>query len=248
MFTEKKFRSLEPQLRCRKAAKLLHDAETALRRGEAVDTTYLTMILRTALEEPELRLENTDQGILFRSINSYKYKVLQKANIQVADWDMALDTDIPGAERKVLPISVYLEDIRSPFNVGSIFRSAESFCFSQVLLSPDTPTPEQSRAKRSAMGTDAIMEWHTLPKEELAGKPVFALETGGTPIDEFNFPHEGIMILGSEETGVSDELMAIARESLGIVSIPIYGIKRSVNVGVAFGIAAQAWAASLLKR
>ena len=56
------------------------------------------------------------------------------------------------------------------------------------------------------------------------------------------------MILGSEETGVSPELLELARESRGIVSIPIYGIKRSVNVGVAFGIAAQAWAASLLKR
>ncbi len=248
MFTEKKFKSLEPQLRCRKAAKLLHDAETALRRGEAVDTTYLTMILRTALEEPELRLENTDQGIFFRTINSYKYKVLEKAGIQVADWDMALDTDIPGADRKVLPISIYLEDIRSPFNVGSIFRTAESFCFKEILLSPDTPTPEQSRAKRSAMGTDTIMDWRTMSKEELSGRPVFALETGGTPIDEFDFPTEGIMILGSEETGVSPELMAMARESLGIVSIPIYGIKRSVNVGVAFGIAAQAWTSSLLKR
>ena len=248
MFTEKKFRSLEPQLRCRKAAKILKDAEEALRRGEAVDTTYLTMILRNALEEPDIRLENTSQGFFLRSINSYKYKVMEKAGIQVADWDMALDTDVPGAERKVLPISVYLEDIRSPFNVGSIFRTAESFCFSQVLLSPDTPTPAQSRAKRSAMGTDAIMEWHTMSKEELAGRPVFALETGGTPIDEFSFPAEGIMILGSEETGVSPELLGMAKKSLGIVSIPIYGIKRSVNVGVAFGIAAQAWAATLLKR
>ena len=248
MFTEKKFKSLEPQLRCRKAAKLLKDAEETLRRGEPVDTTYLTMILRTALEEPELRLENTDQGIFFRTINSYKYKVLEKAGIQVADWDMALDTDIPGAERKILPISVYLEDIRSPFNVGSIFRTAESFCFKEILLSPDTPTPAQSRAKRSAMGTDTIMDWRTMSKEELSGRPVFALETGGTPIDEFDFPAEGIMILGSEETGVSPELLEIAKKSLGIVSIPIYGIKRSVNVGVAFGIAAQAWVASLLKR
>ena len=248
MFTEKKFNSLEPQLRCRKAAKILKAAEAALRRGEAVDTTYLTMILRNTLAEPEIRLENTDQGSFLRSINSYKYKVMAKGNIQVADWDMALDTDIPGAERKVLPISVYLEDIRSPFNVGSIFRSAESFCFKQVLLSPDTPTPVQSRAKRSAMGTDAILPWSTMSKEELAGKPVFALETGGTPIDEFDFPAEGIMILGSEETGVSPELLEIAKASLGIVSIPSYGIKRSVNVGVAFGIAAQAWASSLLKR
>ena len=248
MFTEKKFRSLEPQLRCRKAARILKDAEEALRRGCPVDTPYLEMILRNALEEPEVRLENTSQGFFLRSINNYKYKVIEKAGIQVADWDMALDTDISGAERKVLPISVYLEDIRSPFNVGSIFRSAESFCFQEVLLSPDTPTPAQSRAKRSAMGTDSIMDWRTMAKEELAGKPIFALETGGTPIDEFEFPAEGIMILGSEETGVSPELLAMARESLGIVSIPIYGIKRSVNVGVAFGIAAQAWAASLLKR
>ncbi|MBQ3648030.1 MAG: TrmH family RNA methyltransferase [Spirochaetia bacterium] len=247
MFTEKKFRSLEPLLRCRKAARILQDAEKALRRGYPVDTTYLIMILRTALEEPELRLENTDQGIFLRSINSYKYKLMDKAGIQVADWDMALDTEIPGAMRTVFPIAVYLEDIRSPFNVGSIFRTAESFCFKEVLLSPDTPTPAQSRAKRSAMGTDAIMEWHTMAKEELAGKSVFALETGGTPLDEFQFPKEGIMILGSEETGVSPELMAMAKESRGIVSIPIYGIKRSVNVGVAFGIAAQAWAASLLK-
>ena len=248
MFTEKKFKSLEPQLRCRKAARILKDAEEALRRGCPVDTPYLEMILRNALEEPEVRLENTSQGFFLRSINNYKYKVMEKAGIQVADWDMTLDTDIPGAERKVLPISVYLEDIRSPFNVGSIFRSAESFCFKEVLLSPNTPTPGQSRAKRSAMGTDAIMEWHTMAKEELAGKPVFALETGGTPIDEFDFPNEGIMILGSEETGVSPELLELAQKSLGIVSIPIYGIKRSVNVGVAFGIAAQAWAASLLKR
>lgn len=248
MFTEKKFKSLEPQLRCRKAARILKDAEEALRRGCPVDTPYLEMILRNALEEPEVRLENTSQGFFLRSINNYKYKVMEKAGIQVADWDMTLDTDIPGAERKVLPISVYLEDIRSPFNVGSIFRSAESFCFKEILLSPDTPTPEQSRAKRSAMGTDTIMDWRTMSKEELSGRPVFALETDGTPIDEFDFPTEGIMILGSEETGVSPELMAMARESLGIVSIPIYGIKRSVNVGVAFGIAAQAWAASLLKR
>ena len=248
MFTEKKFKSLEPQLRCRKAARILKDAEEALRRGCPVDTPYLEMILRNALEEPEVRLENTSQGFFLHSINSYKYKVMAKAGIQVADWDMALDTDIPGAERKVLPISVYLEDIRSPFNVGSIFRSAESFCFKEVLLSPNTPTPGQSRAKRSAMGTDVILPWSTMKKEELAGKPVFALETGGTPIDEFDFPNEGIMILGSEETGVSPELLAMAKASLGIVSIPIFGIKRSVNVGVAFGIAAQAWAASLLKR
>ena len=71
MFTEKKFKSLEPQLRCRKAARILKDAEEALRRGCPVDTPYLEMILRNALEEPEVRLENTSQGFFLRSINSF---------------------------------------------------------------------------------------------------------------------------------------------------------------------------------
>ena len=173
MFTEKKFRSLERNLRFRKAAQILKDAEQALQMGKAVDIPYLNMILRCALEESDAALENTSQGFLLRSINSYKYKMLKEADIPVADWDMALDTDYsdPDAIRKILPISVYLDDIRSPFNVGSIFRSAESFCFKEILLSPDTPDPTQSRARRSAMGTDTIMEWRKMEKEELAGKP-----------------------------------------------------------------------------
>ena len=83
MFTEKKFKSLEPQLRCRKAARILKDAEEALRRGCPVDTPYLEMILRNALEEPEVRLENTSQGFFLRSINSYKYKVMDKVEAAI---------------------------------------------------------------------------------------------------------------------------------------------------------------------
>jgi TrmH family RNA methyltransferase len=69
---------------------------------------------------------------------------------------------------------------------------------------------------------------------------VFALETGGTPLRDFVFPREGIVILGSEELGVSPE--ALERAEYGRVSIPMTGIKASINVGVAFGILVYAWA------
>ena len=247
MFTEKKFISLESGLRCRKAVQILKDAENALRKGQAVDYSYINMILRIALDEPAMTLEK-NQGFLFlREINSYKYKLMEKAGIQVADWDMTLDVDNPDTVRHVLPIEVYLEDLRSPFNVGSIFRSAESFGFSKVLLSPDTPTPDHPRARRSAMGTDAIINWETCTSEYLIGKNIFALETDGTPIDEFDFPAEGIMILGSEETGISPHLLDMAKKSMGIVSIPMLGKKHSVNVGVAFGIAASFWSRKLTR-
>jgi TrmH family RNA methyltransferase len=72
---------------------------------------------------------------------------------------------------------------------------------------------------------------------------VFALETGGTPIDEFDFPERGIVILGSEELGISPE--GLSRATRGRVTIPMRGLKASLNVGVAFGILMQAWTAYL---
>jgi len=69
-----------------------------------------------------------------------------------------------------------------------------------------------------------------------------ALETGGTPITSFSFPKQGIVLLGSEELGLSAE--ALKRVSAGIVSIPMKGIKASLNVAVAFGILMQYWVAS----
>ncbi|MDR0324082.1 MAG: hypothetical protein LBI12_06525, partial [Treponema sp.] len=71
--------------------------------------------------------------------------------------------------------------------------------------------------------------------------PVFALETGGTPIGEFPFPRNGLLITGSEELGVSPRALAAAEASLGRVSIPCYGAKASLNVSVAFGIALNMW-------
>ena len=78
--------------------------------------------------------------------------------------------------------------------------------------------------------------------------PVFALESGGTKLTEFDFPDKGIMIVGSEELGVSPESLAVADASLGRVSIPIYGAKGSLNASVAFGIAMQAWSEKLVNR
>jgi len=67
----------------------------------------------------------------------------------------------------------------------------------------------------------------------------FALELGGTPIGDFPFPLAGIMVIGSEELGVSPEAKALCVGS--VVSIPMYGVKGSLNAAVAFGIAAHAW-------
>jgi TrmH family RNA methyltransferase len=77
--------------------------------------------------------------------------------------------------------------------------------------------------------------------ESLKGQNVFALELGGQNIDQFKFPEEGVVIIGSEELGVSVPFLKAADESYGRVSIPLFGSKGSLNVSVAFGILIYKW-------
>jgi TrmH family RNA methyltransferase len=149
---------------------------------------------------------------------------------------------------------VYCEDLRSPFNVGSIFRTAEAFGFSQVGLSLACPQPNESlRLRRSAMGSNQNIAWKqqeilTFIANCPSNLPIFGLELGGTPIDQFNFPTTGIVVLGSEELGIHPSTLALCRQSFGIATIPLWGSKVSLNVGVSFGILAQAWCQSLLTK
>ena len=192
-----------------------------------------------------------------RAMNSVKHILLIETGKDQADWDF---TDSAGAldpaGRQVFEgMWVYMEDIRSPFNVGAMFRTAESFGVEKIILSPFCADPHHRRAERTAMGCIDIMPWErqelfaapdplqeSLPLPEISC-PVFALETGGIPIAEFPFPRRGLLIAGSEELGVSPQALAAADASLGRVSIPCYGTKASLNVSVAFGIALQAWTA-----
>jgi TrmH family RNA methyltransferase len=208
-------------------------------------------------------------GGLIRAINAVRHLLLAETGRFPADWDF-IDHNgrLDSAARRIFPgMSVYLEDIRSPFNVGAMFRTAESFGAARLYLSPHCADPHHPRAERTAMGCVDILEWERLPLEKLPEKllseklsvpgddsfplanradtPVFALETGATPLRDFTFPRAGVMIVGSEELGISPEALALADASLGRVSIPAYGAKASLNVSAAFAIAMQAWAGSL---
>ena len=169
-----------------------------------------------------------------------------------AEWDLVIAPhaspfDKNGTVRErdfYTGMCVYAEDIRSPFNLGSIFRSAEAFGVDKVYLSPFCTDPRQTRALRSGMGCIEMLGWERKTLSDLPHElPVFALETGGTPISEFVFPKRGICLIGSEELGLSPQ--ALARAEYGRVSIPMKGLKASLNVGVAFGVLLAAWTQSV---
>jgi TrmH family RNA methyltransferase len=170
--------------------------------------------------------------------------------------------ELDASRRTVREFYLYLEDLRSPFNVGAIFRAAESFGVSRIFVSPHTADPEHARARRASMATVDVVPWQragldealhavekSRPEEERTDPPaIFALETGGELIDRFAFPEPGIMVIGSEELGVSPGLLSRADASAGRVSIRTGGVKGSLNVSVASGIALHAWWSSALAR
>ena len=198
-----------------------------------------------------------------RALNTVHYILLAETGRYQADWDFIEAKGVLDSSKhhSFIGMQVYLEDIRSPFNVGSMFRAAESFGVEKIWLSPLCADPRHKRAERSAMGCVDILPWERLaynhfvaisgneskaPHPFLSG-PFFALETRGTPLADFSFPSEGIIIVGSEELGVSPEALAAADASMGRVSIPTWGAKGSLNVAVAFGIAMHVWALQLAK-
>ncbi|MBQ5471604.1 MAG: TrmH family RNA methyltransferase [Treponema sp.] len=222
---------------------------------------YTKKIAEIVLEDPKLPKAAYDE--LFELINSPVFDERRVCNcarnhlLEIigtfpAEWDLVIAPhenplleDGTVRERKFYPgTAVYAEDIRSPFNLGSIFRTAEGMGAEKVYISPGCVDPEQPRAVRSGMGCIETMGWERLAVDQLPEDiPVFALETGGTPIDEFKFPEKGICIIGSEELGVSPN--ALRRATYGTVTIPMIGLKASLNVGVAFGILMQKWCEAL---
>ena len=100
------------------------------------------------------------------------------------------------------------------------------------------------------MGAVEAVGWRragleALEAEREAGGAVLALELRGESVDGFAFPERGIVVVGSEELGVSPEAMALCTAT---VSIPMLGAKGSLNAGVAFGVLANAWRSSLAVR
>jgi tRNA G18 (ribose-2'-O)-methylase SpoU len=149
-----------------------------------------------------------------------------------------------------------LHNLRSAYNVGSIFRTADGVGVAQIYLTGYTMTPyDQSRPYetkpermlgKTALGADKSMSWEK--HEDIAqliaqlrgdGVQIVALEQTAQSIDYAKFvpnPNcSGVaLILGNEPLGIDEEALALVDS---IIEIPMHGEKKSLNVSVAAGVA-----------
>lgn len=247
MLTVKKLLSLKERTRKRKISMILSESAHQLKIGNQVDINYLNGII--ALESFKPIDKNDDSKHIMFQLEDYAQNLLSQLGAEPSDWDFTDDAgNLDVSKRLIQNKVVILDRIRSPFNVGAIFRSADSFGIKKIILVEGTATPEHPRARRTSRGTLDTVDWTFMTEEQTLEflssydkKQVMALELGGENINTFEFPSEGVVILGSEEFGVSPELMKCCGSR---VSIPMAGTKGSLNVSVATGILLQMWFAS----
>ena len=139
---------------------------------------------------------------------------------------------------------VVLDNIRSIHNVGSIFRTSDSFLIEKIIISGYTATPENERMKKTALGSSDSVDWEysddiieTIKKLQKKDVKIISIEQAdeSLKIEKFN-PVTGTkyaFIFGNEVDGVSDDIINVSDE---VIEIPQVGTKHSLNVSVAAGI------------
>jgi tRNA G18 (ribose-2'-O)-methylase SpoU len=147
-------------------------------------------------------------------------------------------------ESDKLPLVVVLDNVRSALNVGSIFRTADAFALSKVILCGITAQPPHREILKTALGSTDSVQWAYYPdgvdavmalREE--GFRIMAVEqtTHKTWLQDFTPEKETkyAFVMGNEVDGVD---AALLKHCDGVIEIPQFGTKHSLNVAVAAGI------------
>ena len=171
---------------------------------------------------------------------------------QIAKWkvtDVEIlegDTGEVGPSHPPMALTVVLDSLRSAFNVGSIFRTAECFGVEKIVLCGYTATPDDPRVAKAALGTERRVPWvytedirEAVATIQADGTPCVALETvpDAPSPDRFGWTFPCALLLGNERFGLPKDVVS---NCAGVVRIPLFGAKNSLNVGSAFAIAANA--------
>ncbi len=142
------------------------------------------------------------------------------------------------------PVAVVLDNIRSHHNVGSFFRTADAFCFEQIILCGITGKPPHRDIRKTALGATETVDWQyaensieavkSLKKENYFLISVEITEDS-TPMQDFTLPENQkiALVFGNEVKGIEQEIINLCDM---VLEIPQEGTKHSLNVSISGGI------------
>jgi tRNA G18 (ribose-2'-O)-methylase SpoU len=142
------------------------------------------------------------------------------------------------------PVIVVLENIRSAYNVGSVFRTADAFLLEAIYITGYTCTPPHKEIKKTALGAEDTVSWQhfgnatdAIQVLKAAGCTIFAIEQAenSKSLEQVDFTsfNKVAVIFGNEVTGVEQTTIA---QCDGVIEIPQFGMKHSLNIATAAGV------------
>ena len=142
------------------------------------------------------------------------------------------------------PLIAVLENVRSAYNVGSVFRTADAFLLEAIYITGYTAQPPHKEIKKTALGAEESVEWKhfSTAKEAIVelknnGYKVYAVEqvTESLMLQKVDFgtTEKIAVILGNEVSGVEEETILACD---GCIEIPQLGMKHSLNIATAAGV------------
>jgi 23S rRNA (guanosine2251-2'-O)-methyltransferase len=142
------------------------------------------------------------------------------------------------------PIVVILENIRSGYNVGSLFRTADAFLLKSIYICGYTAHPPHKEIKKTALGAESTVDWKYFKKiseaiDELRkdGYKIYSVEQAEDSLKlqdtSFEPGKKLAVIFGNEVTGVEQSTIELTD---GCIEIPQLGMKHSLNIATAAGV------------
>ncbi len=154
--------------------------------------------------------------------------------------DMPMDAIIAKLDKRGVEVEIAIENLKRDFNMGTIVRTANAFGIRKIHI-----IGSKQWNKRGAMMTDKYLTIAYYPSvgdfsSQQQDKTVVAVDNVRGALDIRDVPKTrgAILVFGAEGPGLSEEMMSVANT---IVEIPQIGSTRSINVGVAAGIAMWEW-------
>lgn len=158
-------------------------------------------------------------------------------------------------ESEKMPLVVVLDDVRSMYNVGSVFRTSDAFRVAAIHLCGITAQPPHAEIHKTALGAEDSVDWEYFPsaKESVRalqeqGFKVFAVEQaeGSTMLQNLSLGNDKgkyAIVMGNEVKGVNQEVVDMCD---GCIEIPQFGTKHSLNVSTTAGIVIWEFAKKVL--
>lgn len=149
------------------------------------------------------------------------------------------------SEMEKLPVAVLLDNVRSMYNVGAVFRTADAFLIEKIILCGISGIPPHPEIKKTALGAEESVKWEyhddaveACRKLKEEGWKICVLEQAHNSIELQDFKtakdEKYLLVAGNEVKGVDEKIMELADV---VLEIPQHGVKHSLNVSVSVGIA-----------